>query len=58
MAGIGLNPTMAILAGILLFGAIISIAWAPETKYLTLTDCGRGEADGADQAVTTKVATV
>ena len=58
VAGIGLNPTMAILAGILLFGAIISIAWAPETKYLTLTDCGRGEADGADQAVTTKVATV
>lgn len=49
VAGIGLNPTMAILAGILLFGAIISIAWAPETKYLTLTDCGRGEGD-ADAA--------
>lgn len=42
VAGIGLNPTMAILAGILLLGAIVSIAWAPETKYLTLTDAGQG----------------
>jgi putative MFS transporter len=41
VASIGLNPTMAILAGILLLGAIISIAWAPETKYLTLTDACR-----------------
>ncbi|WP_435607430.1 MFS transporter [Pseudomonas knackmussii] len=42
VAGIGLNPTMAILAGILLLGAIVSLAWAPETKDLTLTDAGQG----------------
>lgn len=41
VAGIGLNPTMTILAGILLLGALISIAWAPETKYLSLTEAGR-----------------
>lgn len=58
VAGIGLNPTMAILAGILLLGAFISIAWAPETKYLTLTDCGRGEADGITAAPGKTVATV
>ncbi|MFR0691388.1 MFS transporter [Enterobacterales bacterium AE_CKDN230030158-1A_HGKHYDSX7] len=47
VAGIGLNPTMAILAGILLLGAIISIAWAPETKYLSLTDAARAtDAEG------------
>ena len=56
VAGIGLNPTMAILAGILLLGAIISIAWAPETKYLTLTDCGRAEEGAAVPASPGKVA--
>lgn len=58
VAGIGLNPTMAILAGILLLGAIISIAWAPETKYLTLTDCGRGEKDAGADAEPRKAAAV
>ncbi|MBD9499244.1 MFS transporter [Pseudomonas sp. BGr12] len=47
VAGIGLNPTMAILAGILLLGAIISIAWAPETKDLTLTNACRAESGSA-----------
>ncbi|MHA6195859.1 MFS transporter [Pseudomonas wadenswilerensis] len=37
VAGIGLSPTMGILAGILAFGALISWAWAPETKALTLS---------------------
>ncbi|MGC4009145.1 MAG: MFS transporter [Pseudomonas sp.] len=55
VAGIGLNPTMAVLAGILLLGAIISIAWAPETKYLTLTDCGRGEPEQAGAGVAARV---
>jgi putative MFS transporter len=36
VAGIGLSPTMGILAGILALGALISWAWAPETKALTL----------------------
>jgi len=58
VAGIGLNPTMAILAGVLLFGAIISIAWAPETKHLTLADCGRGEPGGEPSSVPVKVASV
>ncbi|MCL6691196.1 MFS transporter [Pseudomonas sp. R3.Fl] len=58
VAGIGLNPTMAILAGILLFGALISMAWAPETKYLTLTDAGRGEGEEGPAQPAVKVATV
>ncbi|MEB0076039.1 MFS transporter [Pseudomonas sp. CCI3.2] len=37
VAGIGLSPTMGILAAILTLGAIISWAWAPETKSLTLS---------------------
>jgi len=37
VAGIGLSPTMGILAGVLAFGALISWAWAPETKALTLS---------------------
>ncbi|MFG0268759.1 MFS transporter [Pseudomonas sp. zjy_14] len=47
VAGIGLNPTMAILAGVLLLGALVSIAWAPETKALSLDDACRS--DAADQ---------
>lgn len=34
----GIQVTIAILAGILIIGAIISIAWAPETKDLTLVN--------------------
>ncbi|PVZ20381.1 MULTISPECIES: MFS transporter [unclassified Pseudomonas] len=41
VAGLGLMPTMGMLAAILLLGAIISIAWAPETKALSLTAAGR-----------------
>jgi len=54
VAGIGLNPTMAILAGILLLGALISIAWAPETKHLTLTDACRSDANGDATSVTSE----
>lgn len=36
VAGIGLSPTMGILAAILALGALIAWAWAPETKSLTL----------------------
>lgn len=43
VAGLGLNPTMAILAGILLLGALVSLAWAPETKSLSLADAGSGD---------------
>ncbi|SEC01949.1 MFS transporter, putative metabolite transport protein [Pseudomonas saponiphila] len=46
VAGIGLSPTMGILAGILALGALISWAWAPETKSLTLSQaCSVGTAD-------------
>jgi putative MFS transporter len=58
VAGIGLNPTMAILAGILLFGALISMAWAPETKYLTLTDAGKGEGEAGPAQPAAKVMAV
>ncbi len=47
VAGLGLNPTMAILAGILLFGALVSMAWAPETKSLSLAEACRGEENPA-----------
>lgn len=43
VAGIGLSPTMGILAGILVFGAVISWAWAPETKALTLNQACQAE---------------
>jgi MFS transporter, putative metabolite transport protein len=29
---------------VLLIGMIVSIAWAPETKHLTLNQCGQGDA--------------
>ncbi|PUA43269.1 MFS transporter [Pseudomonas protegens] len=46
VAGIGLSPTMGILAGILALGALISWAWAPETKSLTLNQaCSVSAAD-------------
>jgi len=43
VAGIGLSPTMGILAAILVLGAIISWAWAPETKALTLSQACKAE---------------
>lgn len=43
VAGIGMSPTMAILAGVLAFGALISWAWAPETKSLTLSQAGKAQ---------------
>lgn len=37
----GIGGTMALLAAILVLGALVSIAWAPETKGLTLTDASQ-----------------
>ncbi|MNZ60018.1 Inner membrane metabolite transport protein YgcS [compost metagenome] len=52
VAGIGVSPTMGILAGVLAFGALISWAWAPETKSLTLSQAGQTQApvDGSVMA--------
>ena len=36
IASLGFHATMFALAGVLLLGMIVSIAWAPETKHLTL----------------------
>jgi putative MFS transporter len=56
VAGIGLNSTMAILAAILAIGALLSYAWAPETKSLSLTEACKVEAtDEAQSTVVTKV---
>jgi putative MFS transporter len=33
---------MFVLAAVLLVGMIVSIAWAPETKHLTLTEASGG----------------
>jgi len=43
VAGLGLSPTMAILAAILALGALISWAWAPETKSLTLSQACKAQ---------------
>jgi MFS transporter, putative metabolite transport protein len=42
IAGIGFNYTMTVLAGVLLIGMIVSIAWAPETRNLTLRAASTG----------------
>jgi putative MFS transporter len=34
----GMGPSMIAMSGILLIGTIVSIAWAPETKYLSISD--------------------
>ncbi|MGE7837409.1 MFS transporter [Viridibacillus arvi] len=38
IAGIGIQYTMLCLTAVLVIGAIVSIAWAPETKSLTLSE--------------------
>jgi MFS transporter, putative metabolite transport protein len=37
---LGFHPTMMALAAVLLIGTLVSIAWAPETKHLTLNQAG------------------
>lgn len=46
----GIAGTMALLAAILVLGALVSIAWAPETKGLTLTDAAQ-DTPKADAAI-------
>jgi putative MFS transporter len=36
IAQLGFHSTMLALSAVLLVGMIVSIAWAPETKHLTL----------------------
>lgn len=38
IATLGFHAPMVALAGVLLAGMIVSIAWAPETKHLTLEE--------------------
>jgi putative MFS transporter len=55
VAGIGLNPTMGILAAILVLGALVSWAWAPETKSLSLNEaCKVDEAAKPEATVVSK----
>ena len=44
MSGLGFQPTMLILSGVLLVGMVVSIMFAPETKHLTLSQCGSAAA--------------
>lgn len=46
---LGLSGTIAILAAILAIGAVVSLAWAPETKGLTLVDAGEAASPEAPQ---------
>ncbi|MFJ7311603.1 MFS transporter [Pseudomonas sp. NPDC098747] len=58
VAGIGLSPTMGILAAILAIGAWLSWAWAPETKSLTLSQACKAQSPVEGSAiVVNKVAT-
>nr|WP_284503977.1 MFS transporter [Caballeronia sp. GAWG2-1] len=38
IAGVGVKVTMLALAAVLFIGMLVSIAWAPETKHLTLNE--------------------
>ncbi|MHA7844651.1 MFS transporter [Serratia sp. D1N4] len=49
----GMPTTTAILALILIIGAIVSIAWAPETKGLTLVDAAQGTPPQAENTLAT-----
>jgi len=54
-----LSSTMGILAAILALGALISWAWAPETKSLTLSQaCKADEVVPAEVVKPMKVATL
>ncbi|MHC8294866.1 MFS transporter [Pseudomonas sp. LB3P58] len=55
VAGIGLSPTMGILAAILAVGALLSWAWAPETKSLTLSQACKAQSPVEGGAVAVKV---
>lgn len=40
VVNLGVSATMVILAGVLAFGLLVSILWAPETKFKTLAESG------------------
>jgi len=42
IAGFGFHVTMVVLAAVLLVGMIVSIAWAPEFRHLTLNEASGG----------------
>jgi putative MFS transporter len=39
LSGIGIGPTMLLGGAITLVGAVVSLAWAPETRGKTLAEC-------------------
>jgi MFS transporter, putative metabolite transport protein len=41
IARFGVQPAMMALAGVLLVGTVVSVAWAPETRHLHLNDAAR-----------------
>jgi putative MFS transporter len=45
MNSLGFTPSMIGLAVVLLIGTLVSMAWAPETKDLTLNDASNPDAD-------------
>lgn len=47
LSSFGLNPTMFVITLILIIGTIVSIAWAPETKFLSLSEAG-GKSENAE----------
>ncbi|MFF2597100.1 MFS transporter [Priestia megaterium] len=49
---LGMSPTMLILTAVLVIGTIVSIAWAPETKALTLSEAsGNSENSNLDNLI-------
>lgn len=51
VVSIGMNNTLLCLAGILVIGTIVSIAWAPETKGKTLSQACTVRDDGTEEEV-------
>ncbi|MEE3897111.1 MFS transporter [Priestia megaterium] len=43
---LGMSPTMLTLTAVLVIGTIVSIAWAPETKALTLSEASGNSENG------------
>jgi MFS transporter, putative metabolite transport protein len=51
----GINNTMLALTGVLIIGTLVSIAWAPETKYLSLTDASTTDKNNSNTNRASKI---
>lgn len=54
MNSLGFTPSMITLAVVLLIGMLVSMAWAPETKDLTLNEASNPNADSTPVSISVK----